>query len=180
MTRAHGQRGRTHGGRVVVTHVDVPVFKFDLQRVEAYLKARIPGIVIRRTEKGIDVKGRPFKPYNAEYAKRRLLAGRGSQPRLWLTGGMVGSFAFRASRAGADGLTVTFSPGASTSPSLSLTSKGAQQTGRRSPPHNLLAFYHQSGAGNLPRRRWVGLTKDEIKMVGKEVERLSGAWRLER
>lgn len=47
-------------------------------------------IITRRTGKGIDVDGRPFKPYGAAYAAKRAAAGRQTSPvNLTLTGTLL-------------------------------------------------------------------------------------------
>lgn len=173
----HGRRGPPHGSRSSTSTGQLYV---DLDVVVAYLKARIPGIVIARTRRGIDTKGRPFKPYSTDYAKRRLKAGRSPTPSLWLTGGMVGSFALRSAVKGIDSVALYFGPDASTSPQMRLGSGGAHHTGKRSPPHNLLGWYHQTGKGDLPKRKWMGLTSAEQDKLAKEIEKLSGVWKLRR
>ena len=47
-------------------------------------------IITRRTGKGLDVDGRPFKPYGAAYAAKRAAAGRQTSPvNLTLTGTLL-------------------------------------------------------------------------------------------
>lgn len=169
MSRGHGARP-AHGQRATVTLSGK--FAIDLKKVETHLRARIPGMVRLRTSRGIDSRGKPFKAYSPDYAKARLQAGRTANPTLSLTGGMVGSFGLRSSQRGRDSLVMRFGPGTTTSPQMSLGKGAAHHTGRRSPPHNLLGWYHESGAGDLPKRRWIGLTKEELAQLTKEIEAL--------
>jgi hypothetical protein len=178
MARGHGRRGTPHGSRVRVSASGE--LEIDTKRLVSHLKARIPGMVQRRTQAGIDERGKPFKPYSSGYQVARLKSGRSAQPSLWLTGGMVSSYGLRSARLVGTTITLIFGPGASTSASLALGDKGSVMTGRRSPPHNLLGYYHQTGAGNLPRRRWMGLSDAEMATLAKEVEQLKGVWRLMR
>ena len=187
----HGRRGTPHGSRVRVSASGQ--LEIDIKRLKAHLKARVPGMVQQRTNKGIDERGRYFKGYSQDYAKARLRSGRDIVPTLWLSGGMVSSYAFRSSRRiGEHTLALFFGPGAGTSPEIALNTlwhnengkrvpgTGGTRTGRRSPPHNLLGYYHQIGAGSLPKRRWMGLTKEELATLAKEVEELRGVWVLRR
>lgn len=174
----HGRRGAPHGSRVKVSTSGE--LEIDTKRLVNHLKARIPGMVQRRTQAGIDERGKPFKPYSSEYQVARLKSGRSAQPSLWLTGGMVASYGLRSVQLHGTTITLLFGPGASTSAQLALGSKGSITTGRRSPPHNLLGWYHQTGAGSLPKRRWIGLSEAELATLAKEVENLSGIWVLGR
>jgi hypothetical protein len=50
------------------------------------------GMIKRRTKAGVDVEGRPFKPYSMGYAEQRRKAGWSASPAdLWLTGSMLNS-----------------------------------------------------------------------------------------
>lgn len=176
-------RKANHGSRVNVNGKPLRMsttgeLEIQLDKIKKYLTARIPGIVISRTRKGIDQNGKPFRAYSENYARLKGLAGRTPGANLWLTGGMVGSFALRSHSKDAHGLHLFFAPDSAQSPTLLLTEDGAKQGSGVTPPHNTLAGYHQKGVGNLPRRKWIGLTRAESKKLAKEIEKLSGFWRL--
>ena len=49
----------------------------------------------RRTLSGIDVNGKPFEPYSAQYAKAKAKSGRGETVNLTYTNQMLGSITVR-------------------------------------------------------------------------------------
>ena len=175
-TSAAGFRRGSHGQR----NGDTGKLTLNYDVVVNYLRARVPGLVITRTRRGIDIKGRPFRAYSSAYAKARLAAGRAPGANLWLTGGMVGSFALRSSVLSLNRLRLHFAPDSVQSPTLTLTPSGAKSSSRLSPPHNILAHFHQTGAGNLPKRKWMGLTPAEWKKLAREIEQLNGIWVLKK
>lgn len=175
----HGQRTGHHGTRVSA-EARAGQLHVDAKRLANYLKARVPGIVQQRTLAGLDSRGKAFKPYSSSYATARLRAGRSAKPSLSLTGGMVNSYGLRSARLVGTTITLFFGPASTSSAGVTLTDKGAQMSGRRSPPHNILGMYHEIGAGNLPRRRWIGLSERELETLAREVEALKGIWALRR
>lgn len=94
-----------------------------------------------RTERGLDQDRRPFKPYSAAYAAKKGVSRR--HVTLRLTGGMLRGFTVRR----ATSRSVTLGP----------------TTGRAR------AIAHQAGAGHLPKRAWMGLSRDDRKFLKDEI-----------
>jgi hypothetical protein len=57
--------------------------------------AFIQNAIKNRTRKGIDFKGRKFRPYSAKYAKQRAKEGRTTTPNLFRSGQMLGNMTFK-------------------------------------------------------------------------------------
>lgn len=187
----HGRRKNNREVRIngaVVKMTSNGELEIQLRKIEKFLAARIPGIVIARTQKGLDANGQTFRAYSSEYAKLRAAAGRNPGANLWLTGGMVSSFAKRRATFTGEALNIHFAPDASRSTALTLTKSGAVQGStvdengvsapKISPAHNLLGHWHHTGAGKLPKRKWLGLSKMERRRLADEISRISGFWRL--
>lgn len=65
----------------------------DLEKIARALGVEYVRIVRLRTGAGLDERREPFRPYSAEYARRRRLSGRSTDPRLQLTGQMLNGLA---------------------------------------------------------------------------------------
>lgn len=184
-SKNHGSREQNkHGVRIQSSSVESNVvhltgkLQFNTRAMAAYLAARIPQMVITRTKQGFDVKGRQFKAYSASYMAKKVAAGRSPLVNLWLTGATVGSFQMRASKVSALQLSLLFAPDGAQSAQMKLVPGGTEQTGRATPPHNILGWYHHRGLGKNPKRKWMGLTPQQMDALAKEVTKVRDIWQL--
>lgn len=87
-------------------NIDVKVAKGALEQInrkvpsatrKALTKAGmfIQNAIKDRTRRGVDFKGRTFRPYSPRYAKQRAKEGRTTTPNLFRSGQMLGNMTFR-------------------------------------------------------------------------------------
>lgn len=119
------------------------------------------GMIQRRTAKGIDVDGRPFRAYSASYAEALREGGESLAVDLSVTGAYLAGIGERSRTVDRASMraTATIGPGTGTSEQRHMSEGRAKHTGRRSPPHNVLARYLSV------MRPHLGLTPDERKRL---------------
>lgn len=139
--------------------------KWDPEKAARIISALVPGMILDRTDRGIDMNGKPFAPYSRAY--REALAGASEDQKvdLRLTGGLMNSIKARNVEARPDGVTVTIAPDAGTSPAVVLGEGHAHRTGHRGPSHNVLGYWLHHGKGKLPPRPFMGLTPAQRKAL---------------
>lgn len=140
------------------------VVGFDLNAILNLLVPLAVGMIQRRTAKGLDVDGRPFQPYAPSYAEQLREMGESTKVDLTVTGAYLADISERSRYVNEATATAraTIGPGTGTSAQVAPPSKGkkrAVKTGRRSPPHNVLARYISRKYPHL------GLTPDERKRL---------------
>jgi len=104
----------------------------------------IQNAIKNRTSKGVDFKGRSFRPYSPSYAKKRAKEGRTQTPNLFSSGQMLGNMTFKK---------------------LTQTKGQIFFPNRR---QNLKAFYNDSfgvGKSNIKREFFSVNAKEEAKAV---------------
>lgn len=130
-------------------------------KVAKVIAALVPGMIIRRTGQGIDRTGSPFAPYSKSYREALAAGGESQAVDLRLTGGLMNSVKVRSDR----DVTVTIAPDTGTSPAVTLADGRAKRTGRRGPPHNVLAYWIETGTGRAPPRPFLGLTPEQERQL---------------
>lgn len=134
----------------------------DAKKAVAILKALVPAMIVERTGRGVGADGKAFAPYSAAYRQALLEAGEKADPvDLRLTGGMLASVKARKVEVTKEKVSVWFAPDAGTSPAVSLQDGKAKRTGKRGPPHNVVAHWLHYGTPKMRARPWLDLTKEE-------------------
>lgn len=82
--------------------------KIDLRKMAPAIAAAVIGHVRDRTDSGLDVKDRPFKPYAESYEALLAASGQDTKVDLQLTGGMLNAFDLLDEQLRGDVLTLTF------------------------------------------------------------------------
>ena len=134
-------------------------------KVAKVIGALVPGMIIRRTGQGIDRNGAPFAPYSQAYREALSRGGESPAIDLRLTGGLMNSIKVRSSVHTDHDATVTIAPDTGTSPAVTLADGRAKRTGRRGPPHNVLADWIEHGTGRAPPRPFMGLTEEQERQL---------------
>lgn len=100
---------------VTITRRGTPP-RFDPKRIAAVIKGTAPGMILERTNKGIDANGQQFAPYSRRY--QNLLRRMGEDPKidLRLSGGLLNSVKARGATLHPDRVEVTIAPDTGTSP----------------------------------------------------------------
>ena len=102
--------------------------------------------VAGRTSKGVDVEDRKFEGYSDDYADRKK-GGRRSPVTLTDSGEMLHLLEFRKTG--------------------KASGKVYVRTGGH-PNRAAVAAAHQHGAGNVPQRRWLGMSPADMKLLNRE------------
>ena len=134
-------------------------------KVAKVIAALVPGMIIRRTGQGIDRNGKKFQGYSRAYRKALAAGGESQAVDLRLTGGLMNSIKVRSSTHSDTEATVTVAPDTGTSPAVTLADGRAKRTGRRGPPHNVLAYWIETGTGTAPARPFLGLTPEQERQI---------------
>ena len=90
--------------------------RFDPRRIAAIIKGVVPGMILERTNKGIDANGQQFAPYSKRYKKRLRLMGEDPKIDLRLSGGLLNSVKARGATLHPDRVEVIIAPDTGTSP----------------------------------------------------------------
>ena len=135
--------------------------EFDLARILDVIVPVAVAMIQRRSAKGLDVNGAPFKPYSPEYAEALREGGESTAVDLTVTGSYLAGISERSRTVDAARGTATavIGPGTGTSEQRHFADGKAKRTGRRSPPHAVLARYLSI------HRKHLGLTPDERKKL---------------
>jgi hypothetical protein len=100
---------------VIITRRGVQA-RFDPRRIAAIIKGVVPGMILERTNKGVDVNGQQFAPYSKRYKKRLRLMGEDPKIDLRLSGGLMNSIKARGATLHPDRVEVIIAPDTGTSP----------------------------------------------------------------
>lgn len=90
--------------------------RFNATAVEREIKRIVPGMIIGRTERGLDIKGQPFAAYSPRYRNQLRRMGEDPKVDLRLSGGLLNSVKARDALLRADSVEVTIAPDTGTSP----------------------------------------------------------------
>lgn len=126
--------------------------------VDVATRSAIASIRVR-TSQGLDERGRPFRPYAAEYAAKRREAGLGSRVDLHVTGAMLGSLRLLRWRRSARGIELEIGPDGA------MGRDPPRKMGGRSIPNNLKAMYVSRW------RRFLGMRKEDLARMASEIRR---------
>ena len=147
------------------------------------------GVLQRRTARGIDRDGVPFRPYSAAYAASLVRGGERTNVDLTVTGAFLADIRELRRTVAVGRSTLTIGPGTGTSEGrrakagkkLRRPNKktGAKRrrgvmsvSGGRSPPHNILGAYLHHGTARMPPRPWAGYTRDELRYLASVAAKL--------
>lgn len=146
------------------------VFFTDKAKALSLVSSMAIGAIKRRTGKGIDIDGDPFRPYSSAY--RRALTEGGEDPSkvdLRLTGGMLNSVKELRRQITDRRATAWIGPDTGTSPRVSLRDGHAKRTGKRGPAHNLVGAWLHYGTHKMPARPWLGLSPKDRKAIAAQL-----------
>lgn len=90
--------------------------RFNADGVAAMIKALVPGYIISRTGRGVDMHGKAFRAYSKRYLRVLRAMGEDTGVDLRLTGGMINSVKARGIEKRATGVTIYIAPDTGTSP----------------------------------------------------------------
>lgn len=90
--------------------------RFNGRAVAALIKAIVPGGIVERTGRGIDMHGRQFEPYSRRYRATLRLMGEDPKVDLRLSGGLMNSIKARGVDVSDNRVVVTVAPDTGTSP----------------------------------------------------------------
>lgn len=136
MTRFHKRRGAKVGQVRFEGEISI-----DMKRAADVVSALAIGEVKRAVAEGRDREGRPLQPYSASYQKSLAEAGEDTRVDLRVTGGLMGSIGERYRVERGDTLVIGIGPDSGTSPEVTMVKGRAKRTGKRGPPHNILAMW---------------------------------------
>lgn len=156
-------------GATVVSRGQVAV---DVDAIAKAVAARVPGLVARRVDAGLDIFDRPFAPYRGSYMHALTKGGESTVVDLRLTGGMLASVKVREVRRDGDDVVIVIAPDAGTSPAVSLADGKAKRTGRRGPPHNVVGYWIHHGTPTMPARPWLGLSPSDMSKLVAALDRM--------
>jgi hypothetical protein len=137
-----------------------------LQAVVSTIASQAVGMIQRRTAKGQDMRGGAFPAYSRSYQKQLVEGGELTKVDLTVTGAYLADIGERKRVTTQSGVTVTIGPGSGTSEQRDFQDGVAKHTGRRSPPHNVLAEYLSVKFKHL------GLTPEEQKRLAAKLREL--------
>jgi hypothetical protein len=151
-----------------------PVPRVPTRALAELVASLVVGHIRERCSRGIDIHDRPFAPYSEEYRATLLKLGRNTTPvDMLLSGGLLGSVNVVERTENS----VVVGVGTGTSPVVRPRSKRRRSAKQkrsgstaRGPAHNLLAAWHQEGAGDLPRREWFGVSPSGDREIQRQVQ----------
>lgn len=125
----------------------------------------IVGMIQRRTAKGDSWKGGRLADYKRSYKEALAEGGESAKVDLTLTGSYLADIKVLKETFGQDKASLLIGPGTGTSPQVTPSNGHMQQTGERSPPHNILGGYLEYGTPKMRARPHLGLTEAERKRI---------------
>jgi hypothetical protein len=90
--------------------------RFDANRIATIIKGVVPGMILERSNKGVDINGQQFAAYSRRYQRKLRRMGEDPKVDLRLSGGMLNSVKARGATLRADSVEVTIAPDTGTSP----------------------------------------------------------------
>lgn len=159
---------------------------FNANGVAKAAKSVIPGLILERTNKGIDVNGNQFAPYSRRYIKFLRMGGEDTKVDLRLSGGLLNSVKARQMTITDSRVEVTIAPDTRTSPVWKPKAAGPKRAAKmersrmkapyenagefaQSPPHDRLGYWLHHGTPKMKARPWMGLTDEQLKDFMREI-----------
>jgi len=102
------------GGITVTKSPKIP--RFNGPGIAALIKAAVPGNIIRRTGRGVDMNGRQFAAYSRRYLRQLKRMGEDLTVDLRMSGGMINSIKARGAEVTGNRVVITIAPDTGTSP----------------------------------------------------------------
>lgn len=149
------------------------------------LVARAIGFIKLQAEQGVDQDGKPFVDYAPSYKRALAATGRLSGKKmLMLSGGMMKSLGERSRTITGSTIEAVIGPGLGRSPKVPLPgghwsddtiqdwldSPASKAGGRLADvSQNVIGYWHQTGAGRLPVRRWCGLSPKNRERLKRDI-----------
>jgi len=90
--------------------------RFDANRIATIIKGVVPGMILERTNKGVDINGQQFAAYSRRYQRKLKRMGEDPKVDLRMSGGLLNSVKARGATLRADSVEVTIAPDTGTSP----------------------------------------------------------------
>jgi hypothetical protein len=150
--------------------------RFDANRIATIIKGVVPGMILERTNRGVDINGQQFAAYSRRYRNRLRRMGEDPKVDLRLSGGLLNSVKARGATLRADSVEVTIAPDTGTSPVWAPKAGGkSRRTGKQSPPHNVVGYWLHYGTKTIKPRPWMGLTPQQYAELVREIARI--CWR---
>lgn len=140
----------------------------DLDAIAKVCAARVPGLILDRVNRGLDINDKPFAPYSSGYRRTLGKMGEAADVDLRMTGGLLNSVRLVKTEKGRGIITLHFAPDAGASPQVKAPQKGkprAQRTGRRSAAHNVIGYWLQKGTPRMRPRPWLGLSPKDRRTL---------------
>lgn len=190
----------TVANKMGITSVTYPKGRLRFRIKKAHMEAiagEIYRLMVERIGQGEGADGRQFQKYAADYAETRRAMGRQiGRVDFHVSGGLLAALQERSTQiANEMTASVVFGFAPTTSERVRPPPKGpkvqprsqkhaaqmearrekkarAVSTGDRGPEHNRIAYWHQTGAGNNPVRRILGLTPEEEKHMAAFIRTL--------
>ena len=132
----------------------------------------IVGMIQRRTAKGESWKGGRLADYSRSYKEALAEGGESAKVDLTLTGSYLADIKVLKETVAQDKATLLIGPGTGTSPQVTPKNGHMQQTGDRSPPHNILGGYLEYGTPKMRARPHLGLTPDERRRIAALISKV--------
>lgn len=165
--------------------------RFNGRAVAALIKALVPGGIVERTGRGIDMHGRQFAGYSNRYIDFLLRGGESPKVDLRLSGGLMNSIKARGVDITDNRVVVTVAPDTGTSPvwrpkagglarfekrlktgKVTAGSFTMRRTSKQSPQHNILAHYLHYGTATIKARPFLGLTPEQTKSLFDAIRKI--------
>ena len=160
---------------VKVTRSGEPMETTLMKRIRAAATAIGPvivGMIQRRTGKGESWKGGRLADYKQSYKDALAEGGESAKVDLTLTGSYLADIKVLKETFGQDHARLLIGPGTGTSPQVTPKNGHMQQTGERSPPHNILGGYLEYGTPKMRARPHLGLTDAERKRINALISKI--------
>lgn len=163
------------GGITVTKRPKIP--RFNGTGVAALIKALVPGGIVERTGRGIDMHGRQFAAYSRRYLRQLQRMGEDPKVDLRLSGGLMNSIKARGVDITDNRVVVTVAPDTGTSPVWKAKaggkkSRSSRVQGKQSPQHNILAHYLHYGTAKIKARPFLGLTPEQTKSLFDAIRKI--------
>ena len=147
------------------------------------------GLLQRRTARGIDKDGRPFRSYSSSYMAQLMRGGENGKVDLPITGGFLADIRELRREIVPGRASAWIGSGTGTSEGRKSKARvrkskklkamiGPMRPGRmavsggRSPPHNVLGAYLHYGTVHMPARPWAGFTPEDRKIIAAKAAKM--------